>query len=183
MALQGGKYAYAEENIVSGKVIPYPAGFGFLEIGEGEKDIYIPPFEMVNLFAGDMVRAKVVEYKGKKEVRILRVLKRAKKEIVCKIQKKKRSCLGLPMDENQHQTILLEDCKDLKDGTVVVAQIKKFPTKKHPAIGRIKEVLGHPEEKNLIIDVLIRKYNLPTSYPEEVIKEAKNLKINLEKEL
>ena len=37
------------------------------------------------------------------------------------------------MDENQHQTILLEDCKDLKDGTVVVAQIKKFPTKKHPA--------------------------------------------------
>jgi ribonuclease R len=183
VALQGGKYAYAEENIVSGKVIPYPAGFGFLEIGEGEKDIYIPPFEMINLFAGDVVRAKVVEYKGKKEVRILRVLKRAKKEIVCKIQKKKRSCLGLPMDENQHQTILLEDCKDLKDGTVVVAQIKKFPTKKHPAIGRIKEVLGHPEEKNLIIDVLIRKYNLPTSYPEEVIKEAKNLKINLEKEL
>ncbi len=183
VAIQSGKYAYAEEEIVSGKVIPYPAGFGFLEIGEGEKDIYIPPFEMVNLFAGDVVRAKVVEYKGKKEVRILRVLKRAKKEIVCKVQKKKRSCLGLPMDENQHQTILLEDCKDLKDGTVVVAQIKKFPTKKHPAIGKIKEVLGHPEEKNLIIDVLIRKYNLPTSYPEEVIKEAKSLKINLEKEL
>ncbi len=185
LSLQKGKYFYAEEEIVSGKVIPYPAGFGFLQVGEGKKDIYIPPFEMVRLFGGDVVKAKVVEYKGKREIRVLRVLKRAKREIVCKIQKKKRSCLALPVDENQHQTIILEKgkCEDLKDGTLVVVEIKRFPTKGHPAVGRIREVLGHPEEKNLTIEVLIRKYNLPTSYPEEVLKEVGSIQVDWEKEL
>lgn len=181
--VQKGKYSYGEEEIVVGKVIPYPAGFGFLEIGEGRKDVYIPPFEMVRLFGGDIIRAKVVEYKGKKEIRVLKVLKRAKKEILCKIQRRKKTCLGIPIDENQHQNIVLEDCKELKEGSLVVVKIKRFPTKEHPATGKIKEVLGHPEEKNLIIEVLIRKHNLPLFYPEEVIKEAKALKIDLEKEL
>lgn len=41
--LQKGKYSYVEEEIVSGKVIPYPAGFGFLQIGEGKRTYtYLP---------------------------------------------------------------------------------------------------------------------------------------------
>jgi ribonuclease R len=185
VSLQKGKYFCAEEEIVSGRVIPYPAGFGFLQIGEGRKDIYIPPFEMARLFGGDVVRARVVEYRGKKEVRVLRVLKRAKKEIVCKLQKKKKSCLALPVDENQHQTIILEGnaCGDLRDGTLVVVEIKKFPTKEGPAVGRIREVLGHPEERNLIIDVLIRKYDLPISYPEEVLREVGGMGVDFKREL
>ncbi|MCS6956985.1 MAG: ribonuclease R [Aquificaceae bacterium] len=182
IGVEKGKYVIAQEEIVTGKVIPYPAGFGFLEIGEGKKDVYIPPFEMARLFGGDVVRAKIVEYKGKKEIRVLRVLKRGKKEIVCKIQKKKKTCLGLPTDENQHQTIILDGdkCESLKDGVLVVVEIKRFPTKDHPAFGKIKEVLGHPEEKNLIIDILIRKYNLPVSYPDDVLKEAKGIKLDPE---
>ncbi|MFN3471161.1 MAG: ribonuclease R [Aquificaceae bacterium] len=183
LSVEGGKYKLVQEEIVVGRVIPYPAGFGFLELGEGKKDIYIPPFEMVRLFAGDLVRAKVVEYKGKREVRVLRILKRAKKEILCKLQRKKKSCLGIPIDDNQHQTIILRECKEIKEGSIVLVEIKRFPTEKHPAEGRIKEVLGHPEEKNLIIEVLIRKYDLPTSYPEEVIREVKALKVDLEREL
>ncbi|MFN3870211.1 MAG: ribonuclease R [Aquificaceae bacterium] len=183
LSVEGGKYFLVEEEVVVGKVIPYPAGFGFLEIGEGKKDIYIPPFEMYRLFAGDLVKAKVVEYKGKKEIRVLRVLKRAKKEILCKLQRKKKSCLGIPIDDNQHQTITIKECKDLREGSIVLVEIKKFPTNKHPAEGRIKEILGHPEETNLIIEVLIRKYNLPTSYPEEVLKEVKAIKLDFEKEL
>ena len=50
-------------------------------------------------------------------------------------------------------------------------------------MGRIKEVLGHPEDKNLVIEVLIRKYNLPTSYPEEVLREVESIQVDLEKEL
>ncbi len=185
LMIREGKYVLAEEDIVSGRVIPYPAGFGFLQVGEGKKDIYIPPFEMSRLFGGDTIRARVVEYKGKKEIRVIRVLKRAKKEIVCKLQRWKRACLALPVDENQHQTIVIEGnkCGDLKDGTLVLVEIKRFPTRDNPAVGRIKEVLGHPEEKNLIIEVLIRKYNLPTSYPEEVLREVASIQVDIDKEL
>ncbi|MCS6998714.1 MAG: ribonuclease R [Aquificaceae bacterium] len=178
-----GRYSLGEEEVVSGRVIPYPAGFGFLELGEGKKDIYIPPFEMARLFGGDLIRAKVVKYKGKKEIRVIKVLKRAKKELLCKVHKEKRSCLGIPIDENQHQIIKLEGCDGIKEGTLVVVELKRFPTKEHPALGRIKEVLGHPEEKNLTIEVLTRKHNLPTSYPEEVLKEVERLQFKPEKEV
>ena len=181
--IDGGKYKVEEEEVVVGKVIAYPAGFGFLEVGEGKKDIYIPPFEMAYLFSGDTIRARVVEFKGKKEIRVIKVIKRGKSEIVCKLLRKRKRCLCLPVDENQHQQIVVKGCDELRDGSLVVVKIEKFPTKSEPASGVIKEVLGHPEEKNLTIEVIIRKYDLPTSYPEEVLREAEGLKVDFQEEL
>ncbi|AAC07792.1 ribonuclease R [Aquifex aeolicus] len=168
-----GKYEYTGEEVVTGTVIAYPGGFGFLEV-EGGKDIYIPPFEMVKVFHGDVVKAKVTEFKGKKEVRIIKVLKRAKKDIVAKVVFEDEQCYVVPLDENAHHRILLskKDCQKLKEGEVVVLKITQFPTKKSPARGKVIEVLGNPKEKFIAIDVIIRKYNLPTSYPEKVIKEV-----------
>ena len=171
-----GKYEWSGEEIVTGKVVALPGGFGFLEV-EGRKDIYIPPFEMVKVFHGDEVRAKITEFKGKKEVRILRVLKRAKKEIVSKVIFENDVCVAVPVDENVHQRILLpkKDCKKVKENEVVVVKITQFPTKKSPPMGKIVEVLGDPKKKFIAIDVIIRKYNLPTEYSEEALKEVEEI--------
>ncbi|RUM31560.1 MAG: ribonuclease R [Aquifex sp.] len=168
-----GKYEYTGEEVITGTVIAYPGGFGFLEVEEG-KDIYIPPFEMVKVFHGDVVKAKVTEFKGKKEVRIIKVLKRAKKDIVAKVFFEEEQCFAIPLDENAHHKILLSknDCKKLQEGLVVVLKITQFPTKKSPPRGKVIEILGNPKEKFIAIDVIIRKYNLPTSYPEKVLKEV-----------
>ncbi len=184
VSIERGKYRLATEKVVTGRVISYPAGFGFLQLGGGEKDVYIPPFEMKKVFDGDMVRAKIVEFKGKKEVRILSIVKRGKKEIACKVVKDK-VCYCVPLHESTHQKILLEkeECKELRKDTVVVVLIKEYPKKSKPAKGSIKEVLGHPEEKVLIVDLLLRKYDLPTSYPESALKEVGKMKLNIKKEL
>jgi ribonuclease R len=50
-------------------------------------------------------------------------------------------------------------------------------------LGKVKKVLGHPAEKNLIVDIIIHKYKLPQDYEPEVLKEAQNLFIDWEKEL
>ncbi|NPA40916.1 MAG: ribonuclease R [Aquificae bacterium] len=170
----GGKFLYEEEEIVVGRVIPYPAGFGFLEVEGREKDIYIPPFEMQKVLEGDLVKAKVVQFRGKKEVRIEKVLKRSRHEVVGKVKKEEKRCLLEPLDKNTHITFLLpkKDCARLKEGTVVVAKITSFPTPKTPPRAKVKEVLGHPSEKFLAIDLLIKKYNLPTDYPPEVLEET-----------
>jgi len=180
-----GEYRLAEEEVVVGTVIANPNGFGFLYLGEGKKDIYIPPFEMVKLLHGDTIKAKVVEYKGKKEIRVLKVLKRGKKEIVCSIKKKKNACYGVPLDENSFHQVLLpkEACKNLRDGHVVVVEITRYPSKHFSMGGRIKQVLGHPEEKNLVVDILIRRYSLPTEHRPETLEEAERLSIDWEKEL
>ncbi|RLJ71351.1 ribonuclease R [Hydrogenivirga caldilitoris] len=172
-----GKFMYSEEEEIVGKVIPYPAGFGFLEVEGREKDIYIPPFELQKVLAGDVVKARVVEFKGKKEVRIERVLKRARHEVVGKVKRDKKRCLLEPLDQNTHITFLLsnKECERYKDGTVVVAKITTFPNGKSPARVKVKEVIGHPEERFLAIDLLIKKYNLPTDYPSEVLEEVERL--------
>jgi ribonuclease R len=178
-----GKFIAEREDRVVGRVVPYPGGFGFLEV-EGGKDLYIPPFEMQKVFAGDLVRAKVVEFRGKKEVRIERVLKRAKHEVVGKVVKEEGVCVLLPLDDNVHQTLLLgkRDCSKLEEGTVVVARITQFPSRGSPARAKVKEVIGHPEKKFIAIDLIIRKYNLPTSYPEEALREAESLPRNIPRE-
>ncbi|NPB06367.1 MAG: ribonuclease R [Aquificae bacterium] len=171
-----GKYELAKEETLTGRVLAYPGGFGFLEV-EGGKDVYIPHFEMTRLMHGDEVKARLTEYKGKKEVRILRILKRAKKELVAKIVKEEKSCYAKPLDENAHLKILLpkKDCERYEDGLVVVVELTQYPSKKSPPRGRVKEVLGDPKKDFIAVEVIIRKYNLPTSYPEEVLKEAEEI--------
>jgi len=183
--VDGGRYRLAQEEVVAGTVLANPNGFGFLEVGEGKKDVYIPPFEMERLLHGDRVKAKVVEFKGKKEIRVLKVLKRGTKELVCSIKKEKGQCVGVPLDQNSfHRVFLPKDaCKELKEGTVILAEIMRYPSKESPMLGKVKKVLGHPTEKNLIVDIIIHKYKLPQDYEPEVLKEAQNLFIDWEKEL
>jgi len=179
-----GKFLFSDEEVVIGKVIPYPAGFGFLEVEGRDKDIYIPHFELQKVLGGDVVKAKVVEFRGKKEVRIERVLKRSKHEIVGKVKKEKKQCLLEPLDENTHITFLLSnrDCSRLKEGSVVVAKITNFPKDNSPARAKVKEVIGHPEDKFLAIDLLIKKYNLPTDYPPEVLEEVDGIPSDIPKD-
>ena len=185
ITVSNGKYKLAEEEVVVGTVIANPSGFGFLSVGEGKKDIYIPPFEMEKLLHGDKVKAKVVEFKGKKEIRVVRVLKRAKKEIVCSLKKAKKECYGVPLDENSFHIVMLptEKCKDLKEDYVVLVEITRYPSKNVPMAGKIKQVLGDPKEKNLTVDILIYKYGLPTEHKPQTLKEAEELYIDWEKEL
>jgi RNAse R (EC 3.1.-.-) len=140
---------------------------------------------MEKLLHGDRIKAKVVEFKGKKEIRVLKVLKRGTKELVCSVKKEKGQCVGVPLDQNGfHRVFLPKDiCKELKEGTVILAEIVRYPSKESPMLGKVKKVLGHPSEKNLIVDIIIHKYKLPLDYEPEALKEAQSLSIDWEKEL
>ncbi|RMH02451.1 MAG: ribonuclease R, partial [Aquificota bacterium] len=98
---------------------------------------------------------------------------------------KKKVCYAFPVDENAHQVIILDkkECEGIKEGTLAVVEIKKFPTHLQEAHGRIAKVLGHPQEKNLVVEIIVHKYNLPTDYPPEVIKEVERIEVKLEEEL
>jgi ribonuclease R len=116
---------------------------------------------------------------------VLKVLKRGTKELVCSVKKEKGQCVGIPLDQNSfHRVFLPKDtCKGLKEGTVVLAEIVRYPSKEGPMLGKVKKVLGHPAERNLIVDIIIHKYKLPLDYDPEALKEAQSLSIDWEKEL
>ena len=173
-----------EKKRIIGTVIAYPAGFGFLQSEELEKDLYIPPIEMQYLLQGDKVLAEPKIYKGRPEAKVIRVLKRATKYVLGKVEITKKGCTLIPIDSNQHLRFLLPQkvCKELKPGTVVDCEITRYPTKSSPGRVKVKEVLGHPDERSLIVDIVIRKYKLPTDYPEEVKREVEQIPDEIPKE-
>ncbi len=176
-----GHFSLSQESLqrVVGTVEANPAGFGFLIPKDGSEDIYIPFFEMQKVFDKDEVEGYVVLYKGKKELRIERVLKRARKEFVCSISNFKK-CIANPIDENHFHDIELSknQCKNIKPDQLVLVKITKYPTKTQKAKGKIVEIIGNPSESFLSLELLKRKYNLKNQYPKDAIKE---LKIFLEK--
>ena len=54
----------------------------------------------------------------------------------------------------------------------VDVEITDFPTLTRPAQGRILEVLGHPDDFGVDVEIVIRKHHLPYVFPANVLAEA-----------
>ena len=59
------------------------------------------------------------------------------------------------------------------EGLVVDVEITNWPTPTRPAIGRVIEILGDPDDFGVDVEMMIRKHQLPRVFPEKVLEEAR----------
>ncbi len=64
------------------------------------------------------------------------------------------------------------DKHDPLEGLAVDIEITEFPSLTKPARGRILEVLGHPDDFGVDVEIVIRKHHLPYAFPANVLAEA-----------
>jgi ribonuclease R len=76
--------------------------------------------------------------------------------------------LGSEAGSGQH------DWDDL-EGLVVDVEITSWPTLTKPAVGRVIEVLGDPDDFGVDVEMMIRKHQLPRVFPENVLAEARRV--------
>ncbi len=62
---------------------------------------------------------------------------------------------------------------DNLEGLVVDVEITSWPTLTRPPIGKVIEVLGHPDDFGVDVEMMIRKHQLPRIFPENVLAEAR----------
>jgi ribonuclease R len=62
---------------------------------------------------------------------------------------------------------------DNLEGFVVDAEITSWPTPYKPPVGRVIEVLGHPDDFGVDVEMMIRKHQLPRVFPDNVLAEAR----------
>ena len=74
--------------------------------------------------------------------------------------------------EEARRTLELPDKVDPLEGLAVDIEITDFPTVAKPARGRILEVLGHPDDFGVDVEIVIRKHHLPYAFPANVLAEA-----------
>ena len=70
---------------------------------------------------------------------------------------------------------------DNLEGLVVDVEITSWPTPTRPAMGRVIEVIGDPDDFGVDVEMMIRKHQLPRVFPENVLAEARRV-AHLDKE-
>ena len=58
------------------------------------------------------------------------------------------------------------------EGLAVDIEITDFPSISKPARGRILEILGHPDDFGVDVEIVIRKHRLPYAFPANLLAEA-----------
>jgi ribonuclease R len=142
---------------------------------------------------------------GRRMGRVVRVLTRRNATVVGTFRYSKgdraQGNLVIPFDERMSQPILIpfgaeipkEDEKaaahrvlgdearaseidyDDLDGLIVDVEITSWPTPTKPAMGRVMEVLGSPDDFGVDVEMMIRKHQLPRVFPENVLAEARSV--------
>ena len=72
------------------------------------------------------------------------------------------------LGDEARKALLHEDLEDL----IVDVEITAWPTPTKPPIGRVVEVLGHPDDFGVDVEMMIRKHQLPRVFPPNVLAEA-----------
>ncbi len=165
-----------ERDLVRGRVLAHPDGFGFLHPDSGGDDLFISPKHMRPLLHGDraVMRIKGMDRRGRLEAALVEVLERANHQIVGRLFSEGE--IGYVVADNKriNQDILIPAANrgEASDGLIVVAEIVEQPSMHQPPIGRIIEVLGEHMAPGMEIDVAINANNIPNEWPPEVEAEA-----------
>ncbi len=178
--IRGARYGLPTRmNLVTGELTCHPDGFGFVIPEEGGEDVFIGPRKLRGAMHGDRVVARVEGYKrgGRREGSIIRVLERAHKEVVGRFKKVRGASFVIPANERILDDIVIppRNTMGARDGTMVVARITRWPASHQSALGKIVEIIGDPEDPDVEVEVIARKYGLPHRFPPGVLHEVESV--------
>ena len=178
------KYRLRDEKVYEGLYRKNAKGFGFVKLENQDEikqseEIYISKVNSMNALNGDTVIVKIIEEKedGKSlEGKILKIKKHEKETIVGIFQNSKNFGFVVPDDKSFGTDIFIskKNFGKARNNHKVLVQITKYPENGKNAEGKIIEVIGNVNEAGVDMLSLIKEYNLPSKFSEEVVKEAQS---------
>ena len=178
--LKGNRYGITRQmRLVTGKVTIHPDGFGFVSPGGGKgPDVFIPPRKLKGAVHGDMVTARIEKDTSKgPEGSIIRINERGVQEVVGIFHTGRNLGVVIPENERLRLEVLIPNPKKYGDidGMAVIARIIHFSRTGTSAEGEIIKVLGDPESLEVQSQIVINKYQLPTSFSRPAVVQAQEL--------
>lgn len=172
---RNSKYGLPDKmNLIVGRLQGHAKGFGFVMPDTPEsEDIYVSAENMNGAMNNDTVIVRISGnvVPGKRiEGEIIRIINRANKDVVGTFEKSENFGFVVPDDKRIYQDIFIpkESINGAKHGYKVVAEIERWPDKRRNPEGKIIEILGSKETPGVDILSVIRKYDLPEIFPDEV---------------
>lgn len=167
------------QDLIAGRVIGHPDGFGFVKPDDGSDDLFLLPRQMRALMHNDRIVVSVdgIDRRGRREATVVEILERNTQRVVGRFYEEKGVAFVVPENNRIAHDILIPKDKvgGAGNGQIVVAEIIEQPTQRNQPIGRIVELLGEHMAPGMEIEVAIRSYELPHQWPEEVRQEIGTL--------
>ncbi len=161
-----------EEDLISGRVIAHPDGFGFLVPDEGDEDIFLHGKQMRTLLHGDraVVQISGVDRRGRKEGAVIEVIERANDRIVGRLFIESGVAFVVADNKRITQDIMvpMDQLNGAEHGQIVIIEITDQPTFKRQAIGKVTDVIGDHMAPGMEIDIAIHAHNIPFLWPDDV---------------
>jgi len=193
---------------IAGRISMHRDGFGFLipdrKIEGVAGDIFIPADATRAAMNGDraIARIKRIESDGRADGEIVKILKRAHPTVVGEFRSGKHGFYVVPQDERLRDWIRIPEDMALPEkserhrigaapvsvtsaaeleGMIVNVEVLEFAGqgRYEDAVGRVVEILGHPDDFGVDVEIVIRKHHLPHRFSAETLDQAQNTPVTI----
>ena len=203
--LRSGQFAVTARSreFATGRLQMHRDGYGFLisdrPIEGIAGDIFIPPESAEKAMHGDRVVVRIarIEAGGRADGDIVKVLARAHPTVVGEFRIGRRGRYVVPRDERIRQWIDIPEGLEIPrdgpaidrigvaaravasveelDGMVVNVELLEYAERGASPVGRVIEILGHPDDFGVDVEIVIRQHHLPHRFPPEVVEQARSI--------
>ncbi len=160
-------------------------GNGYFITDDYEEDIFVPNINLGKGLHSDIVKTYVYKKQRSKklEAEVTEVVERSKTDFVGVFHKSKNFGFVVPNSGNMYIDIFVsqDNMGKAKHGDKVQVSIIDWPENSKSPFGKIKKVLGNPDDYNTEIHSILLEYNLPLKFSEEVENEADRLSEKISK--
>ncbi len=173
--LKRGRIGISSElDVLVGKIAIKKSGIGFL-LRENAEDILIPPQQTSTALDGDKVMVRLSgQYEGRVAGTVIKVVERTNRNIVGLFKSGKHFSVVVPDNPRIHRDLYIspDQILDAQDGEKVVAILTQWDDPYLNPEGKVIERLGFPGQVGVDMLTIIRSFNLPEAFPDEVMTEA-----------
>ena len=180
LRLRGNRYTLPGSDStgsVQGIISIHRDGFGFVRPETGGDDIFIPGKSVNNALHGDKVSVRAEKsrsQRGKLEGRVLAIIERANQRVVGRLQQSKRGAILVPEELRLTSFFNVPGnaVNGAVDGQQVVIEVTSWPAGSRAPEGRVIEILGWPDDPDVEVQTVIRKFDLPHRFEADTLHEA-----------
>ncbi len=168
------RYRLPGDDVKQGIFSGTQRGFGFVSVEGEEQDIFIPAESTRGALHGDRVMIVIKEGQSgpRKEGEVTGILERGSNEVVGTFEKGKNYGFVLPDNQKFGKDIFIpkEFTKGAVSGHKVVVKLTSYGDASSNPEGRVVEILGHVNDPGVDIMSVVRAYELPVEFSDEVMR-------------
>ncbi|MEW6411773.1 MAG: ribonuclease R [Candidatus Zixiibacteriota bacterium] len=165
----------SELDVRVGTIVVTRGGAGFLVVEGQDEDIFIPAVRLGTALDGDTVMVRLAGIiSGRQAGTVIKIVQRAKRNIVGVFHRGRNFSFVTPDNKRFHRDLYIpsNETKSAKEGEKVVAVLTAWDDPHLNPEGKITERIGFPGQPGVDMLTVIKNYDFPETFPDEVLSQA-----------